>query len=178
MSPGCHRNRLMQSGCRVFFNADQWRQGRPWQIWRRVCKGGRALPFWFRLVVCYKDCWQGYVYFEFSVLLELQTCPELYFYIVHCSCFVLVEIDWEFEESSQSCTWNVEGYDFSQAAKSWFRPGLVRMPATYFKCFQVETRDFNSQPLNLYFWREDQNFHRFHQLHTGVTRDTMILGSV
>ena len=55
---------------------------------------------------------------------------------------------------------------------------LYEMPATYFKCFQVETRDFNSQPLNLYFWREDQNFHRFHQLHTGVTRDTMILGSV
>jgi len=29
---------------------------------------------------------------------------ELYFYIVHCSCFVLVEIDWEFEEAGQSCT--------------------------------------------------------------------------
>ena len=45
--------------------------------------------------------------------------------------------------------------------------------------FKLKQGILTPNPLyNLYFWREDENFHRFHQLHTGVTRGTMILGRV
>ena len=117
---------------------------------------GRAFPFWFRLVVCYKD-WA----------LLLHSSLQL----------LCLSGNW-------SGIWGVRSITHLKCGGIWlFAGGQVLVwtsPYTKSKqIFQVLSswnKGFDSQPLNL--WREDENFHRFHQLHTGVTRGTMILGSV